>query len=69
MTTPFDMLVLNRTSRYQLCIEALRRVPRLHDEARDLIDRCHEALEAHRKFVVERCEDMPAIRNWKWEPA
>jgi xylulose-5-phosphate/fructose-6-phosphate phosphoketolase len=68
-TTPFDMLVLNQTSRYHLCIEALRRVPRLQDKARDLIDRCNEALEAHRKFVVERFEDMPAIRNWKWEPA
>ncbi len=62
------MLVLNQTSRYHLCIEALRRVPRLQDKARDLINRCNEALEAQRKLVVERFEDMPAIRNWKREP-
>jgi phosphoketolase len=27
-----------------------------------------EALDAHRKYVVEHLEDMPAIRNWKWTP-
>jgi xylulose-5-phosphate/fructose-6-phosphate phosphoketolase len=26
------------------------------------------ALDAHRKYIVEAFEDMPAIRNWKWTP-
>ena len=27
-----------------------------------------DALDAHRKYVVEHLEDMPVIRNWKWTP-
>jgi xylulose-5-phosphate/fructose-6-phosphate phosphoketolase len=67
-TTPFDMLVLNRTSRYDLCIEALRRLPRYRERARELIKMSNEALDDHRKYVVEHLEDMPAVRDWKWSP-
>jgi xylulose-5-phosphate/fructose-6-phosphate phosphoketolase len=67
-TTPFDMLVLNRASRYHICIEALRRAPRYQERARELIQRTEEALEAHRAFVRANFEDMPAIRDWKWTP-
>jgi xylulose-5-phosphate/fructose-6-phosphate phosphoketolase len=65
-TTPYDMLVLNRASRYHLCIEALRRAPHYEDRARELIKLTEDALDAHRKYVVEHLEDLPAIRNWKW---
>ena len=67
-TTPFDMLVLNQASRYHLCIEGLRRAPRYQARARELIKMTEAALDAHRKYIVERLEDMPAIRNWKWTP-
>jgi xylulose-5-phosphate/fructose-6-phosphate phosphoketolase len=67
-TTPFDMLVLNKASRYHLCIEGLRRAPRYQERARELIKMTEDALDAHRKYVVEHLEDMPAIRNWKWNP-
>src|SRR5712691_8420472 len=39
-TTPFDMVVKNGISRYHLCVEALRRVPRMAGRAQPLIDRC-----------------------------
>ncbi len=64
-TTPFDMVVLNKTSRYHLCIEALRRARRVEGTAQ-LIEHCERQLEAHRKYVVEHLEDMPEIANWKW---
>ena len=67
-TTPFDMLVLNQASRYHLCIEGLRRAPRYQERARELIKMTEAALDAHRKYVVEHLEDMPAITNWKWTP-
>ena len=67
-TTPFDMLVLNQASRYHLCIEGLRRAPRYQERARELIKMTEAALDAHRKYIVEHLEDMPAIRNWKWTP-
>ena len=67
-TTPFDMLVLNQASRYHLCIEGLRRAPRYPERARELIKMTEDALDAHRKYIVEHLEDLPAIRNWKWTP-
>ena len=30
-TTPFDMVVLNNVDRYQLALDAIRRIPRLAD--------------------------------------
>ena len=68
-TTPFDMVVLNRTSRYHLCIEALKRTRRPPDNAAALIDACHAALKAHAEYIVEHLEDMPAIREWTWPKA
>jgi xylulose-5-phosphate/fructose-6-phosphate phosphoketolase len=68
-TTPFDMVVLNRASRYHLCIEALRRAPRMKAHADRIIERCNLALSAHRKYVVEHLEDMPEVANWKWTDA
>jgi len=67
-TTPFDMLVPNRASRYHLCIEAMRRLPKLQDKAHALIDSCNEQIEIHRKYVVEHLEDMRDVRNWRWAP-
>jgi xylulose-5-phosphate/fructose-6-phosphate phosphoketolase len=64
-TTPFDMVVLNETSRYHLCIEALRRAPR-RESTDEVIARCEEALSAHRKYIVKHLEDIPEITNWRW---
>jgi xylulose-5-phosphate/fructose-6-phosphate phosphoketolase len=64
-TTPFDMVVLNKTSRFHLCLEALRRASTIPGSGR-LIELCQESLERHRKYVVEHLEDIPEIANWKW---
>jgi xylulose-5-phosphate/fructose-6-phosphate phosphoketolase len=64
-TTPFDMVVVNRTSRFHLCIEALHRAPWVRGAA-EFIRYCEEQLDAHRKYVVEHFEDMPEITNWRW---
>lgn len=65
-TTPFDMLVLNRMSRYHLAIEALNRVARLRSRAGDAIAAFEAVLTAHRHYIVEHDEDMPEIMNWRW---
>ncbi len=46
----------------------LRRARRYQGRARELIKMTKAALDAHRKYIVENLEDMPAIRNWKWTP-
>jgi xylulose-5-phosphate/fructose-6-phosphate phosphoketolase len=65
-TTPFDMVVLNEMSRYHLCIEALRRVPRMRQRAPELIDRCQELIAQATAYSREHFEDMPEIREWVW---
>src|ERR687885_2878391 len=60
-TTPFDMVVLNGMSRYHLCIEALRRSPRVLPQAPTLIDACKSAITQATTYSREHLEDMPEI--------
>jgi xylulose-5-phosphate/fructose-6-phosphate phosphoketolase len=65
-TTPFDMVVLNETSRYHLAIEALRRARRAPPNAEKLVQDCREKLRAHAAYVREHFEDMPEIQDFTW---
>jgi xylulose-5-phosphate/fructose-6-phosphate phosphoketolase len=65
-TTPFDMVVMNRMSRYHLAFEALNRSPRRRDGAEACEEHCREMLDRHRAYVIEHLEDMPEIRDWTW---
>jgi xylulose-5-phosphate/fructose-6-phosphate phosphoketolase len=67
-TTPFDMVVLNRISRFHLCIEALRRARRKPPEAENLTRECEAILAQHHAYVRERFEDLPEIRDWTFSP-
>jgi xylulose-5-phosphate/fructose-6-phosphate phosphoketolase len=68
-TTPFDMVVLNQTSRFHLAAEAVRRSPRPPENGQLLIDECDETLKRHRVYVREYLEDMPEIQNFVWKSA
>jgi xylulose-5-phosphate/fructose-6-phosphate phosphoketolase len=68
-TTPFDMVVLNRMSRYHLVLEALRRARRNPEDKKDLERHCEEMLERHHSYVREHLEDMPEVRDWSWDGA
>ena len=65
-TTPFDMVVLNQTSRFHLVIEALRRAKRLPQHADLLVDECNAKLQEHAAYIREHFEDMPEIAQWSW---
>lgn len=65
-TTPFDMVVLNRMSRYHLVLEALRRSRRVPERGIDLARHCSEMLERHHDYIRENFEDMPEVRDWAW---
>jgi xylulose-5-phosphate/fructose-6-phosphate phosphoketolase len=65
-TTPFDMVVLNKMSRFHLAIDALKHVPRLRSQASDAIDMFNRKLYEHHVYIREHFEDMPEIRNWSW---
>jgi xylulose-5-phosphate/fructose-6-phosphate phosphoketolase len=65
-TTPFDMVVANRLSRYHLAIEALHRVDRLRSQSAHVIDQFEMKLAKHHEYIEEHLEDMPEVKAWTW---
>jgi xylulose-5-phosphate/fructose-6-phosphate phosphoketolase len=65
-TTPFDMVVLNNLDRYQLALDAIRRIPRLGDQVKSATERYWTSMERHKLYVSENGDDLPEIRDWCW---
>ncbi len=65
-TTPFDMVVLNETSRYHIAMDAIRRSRRPLADAAALTATCLALLDRHAAYVREHFEDLPEIRTWTW---
>ncbi|GAA0904022.1 phosphoketolase family protein [Virgisporangium ochraceum] len=63
-TTPFDMTVRNRASRYHLVMDAINNAKRLPRGATALKEWCEAQLTRHQEYVVEHLEDMPEVRDW-----
>jgi xylulose-5-phosphate/fructose-6-phosphate phosphoketolase len=63
-TTPFDMTVKNKVSRYHLVTDAIANAARTPLGAADLVDWCRGRLLAHHDYVIEHMEDMPEVRDW-----
>ena len=66
-TTPFDMTVLNQIDRFQLAFDAIRRIPRLEHLVAKTNDWLNANLQRHKAYVMEYGEDLPEVRNWKWQ--
>jgi xylulose-5-phosphate/fructose-6-phosphate phosphoketolase len=67
-TTPFDMVVLNNLDRFQLALDAIKRIPRLQAQVDVATARYWETMERHKLYVSEHGEDMPEVKNWRWAP-
>ncbi len=65
-TTPFDMCVLNNIDRFQLTLDAIRRVPRLNDQVGQAEQLYSEQIQRHRLYVAENGDDLPEVKNWRW---
>jgi xylulose-5-phosphate/fructose-6-phosphate phosphoketolase len=65
-TTPFDMCVLNNIDRFQLALDAVKRVPRLRGQADAAEQWYSEAIQRHKLYVAENGDDLPEIRDWRW---
>ena len=65
-TTPFDILVLNNIDRYQLALDAIRRIPRLQHLVDAATARYDATIARHKLYVSENGEDMPEVRDWRW---
>lgn len=65
-TTPFDMVVLNKISRYHLALAALDRARTAPAGAEELRQHCQDRLARHDAYIREHFEDLPEIRQWRW---
>ena len=65
-TTPFDMVVLNNLDRFQLELDAIRRIPRLANLVPEATERYYVQMQRHKLYVSEHGEDLPEVKNWKW---
>ncbi len=65
-TTPFDMVVLNDLDRFHLVIDVIERVPRLERVAAHVKQRMRDKLIEHREYITQHGDDLPEIRDWKW---
>ena len=66
-TTPFDMVVLNRMSRFHLIIAGLSRLGHGHAvDVAGLTAKCTAWLERHRKYCTTFFDDIPEIKEWVW---
>ena len=66
-TTPFDMTVRNDLDRFHLIESVIDRVPGLSAQAAHLRQRVRDKLVEHREYISRHGEDMPEIKNWKWQ--
>jgi xylulose-5-phosphate/fructose-6-phosphate phosphoketolase len=65
-TTPFDMVVLNDLDRFHLVGDVIDRVPSLGARAAYVKQFIRDKLIDHKTYIHKHGEDMPEIRNWKW---
>jgi xylulose-5-phosphate/fructose-6-phosphate phosphoketolase len=69
ITTPFDMTVLNDLDRFHLVMDAIDRLPQTGAAGAALKGRLAARLVEHKRYIREQGQDMPEIRNWRWNPA
>ncbi len=66
-TTPFDMVVLNNLDRYHLAMDVIDRVPSLGSRAIAVRQHLADQRVRHRTHVTRYGEDLPEVRDWRWE--
>lgn len=70
-TTPFDMHVRNKTSRYHLVIAifeklaAMRKIPR--ETATDIVIKYQNLILNNTEYIKKNGVDMPEIDAWQWQ--
>ncbi len=66
-TTPFDMVVMNDLDRFHLILDVIDRVPQLGSKSAYAKRSLRDKLIEHKEYIAKHGEDLPEIREWKWE--
>jgi xylulose-5-phosphate/fructose-6-phosphate phosphoketolase len=66
-TTPFDMAVLNDIDRFDLVADVIDRIEKLGPVAAYAKQVIRNKLIDHAQYIRKHGEDMPEIRNWRWD--
>jgi xylulose-5-phosphate/fructose-6-phosphate phosphoketolase len=66
-TTPFDIAVMNDIDRFHLAADVVERVPRLRNTSAHFKQLLRDKLIDHKQYVMQHGDDMPEIKNWKWQ--
>jgi xylulose-5-phosphate/fructose-6-phosphate phosphoketolase len=66
-TTPFDMLVKNDMGRFNLIADAAARIPKMSAVAGYVRQEMRAKLVEHHEYITRYGEDLPEVRDWKWE--
>ena len=68
ITTAFDMTVLNDLDRFHLVMDTIDRVPQTGGAGIYLKQQLQDKLIEHKQYIDRYGQDMPEIRNWRWQP-
>ena len=66
INTPLELAMLNETSRFNLVIDVIDRVPGLGERAAHLKEEMRNAIIDNRNYAHEHGTDRPEITDWVW---
>nr|WP_240488481.1 phosphoketolase family protein [Labilithrix luteola] len=66
INTPLELAILNSTSRFDLVIDVIDRVPKLQSKAAHLKDEMKNAIIDNVRYAHVHGEDRAEITNWTW---
>jgi len=66
INTPFELAMLNETSRFHLVIDVIDRVPKLRVKAQHLREEIEAAIIENLAYAHDQGRDRPEIADWTW---